>query len=264
LIREILKTLTFRGHQGKTIAVGVVCGDRIFHFEPLGMNGNPRAQQYPTTDLRIVGVRFSDRGKNMKKVSLLCGIVVFASALAFGQTLTQADRDKGVQYLQQTRDGVGAAVKGLSEAQLKFKPGPDRWSVAETLEHIALAEDFIFGNVTDKIMKAPAGDPGRDTMKIDAGVLAMIPDRSHKAQAPPPLVPTGRWTPTETLEHFLKSRAKTIEFMQSTPDLRQHVVDSPLGQPLDAYEWLLFIAAHSERHTKQILEVKADPNFPKN
>ncbi|HKH99847.1 MAG TPA: DinB family protein [Candidatus Sulfotelmatobacter sp.] len=200
----------------------------------------------------------------MKRVSLLCSIVVFSSALAFGQTLTQADRDKGVQYLQQTRDGVVEAVKGLSEAQLKFKPGPDRWSVAETLEHIALAEDFIFQNTTDKIMKAPAGVASRDTAKIDAGVLAMIPDRSHKAQAPPPLVPTGRWTETESLEHFLKSRAKTIEFLQTTPDLRQHVADSPLGQPLDAYEWLLFIAAHSERHTKQILEVKADANFPKN
>jgi len=25
----------------------------------------------------------------------------------------------------------------------------------------------------------------------------------------------------------------------------------------------LFLAAHSERHLKQILEVKADPNYPK-
>jgi hypothetical protein len=31
----------------------------------------------------------------------------------------------------------------------------------------------------------------------------------------------------------------------------------------DAYEWVLFIAAHSERHLKQILEVKADLNYPK-
>jgi hypothetical protein len=48
---------------------------------------------------------------------------------------------KGVQYLEQTRDGVVAAVKGLSGAQMKFKPAPDRWSVAEILEHIALAEN---------------------------------------------------------------------------------------------------------------------------
>ena len=200
----------------------------------------------------------------MKRVSLLlCALFVLSTA-GFGQTLTPAERDKAAQYLQQTRDGVVAATKGLSEAQMKFKSAPDRWSVAEVLEHIALAEDFLLQNVTDKIMKAPAGAADRDIAKIDAMVIAMIPDRSHKAQAPQPLVPTGRWTPAETLDHFLKSRAKTIEFLDSTPDLRAHVAESPLGQPLDAYEWLLFVAAHSERHTKQILEVKADPNFPKN
>lgn len=199
----------------------------------------------------------------MKKLSLLFCALFICSALAAGQTLTQADRDKGVQYLEQTRDGVVAAVKGLSDAQMTFKAGPDRWSVAQVLEHIALAEDYLYQNITNTVMKAPAGPADRDTAKIDGMVLAMIPDRSHKAQAPPPLVPTGRWTPAETLDHFLKSRAKTIAFLQSTPDLRAHVTDSPLGQQLDGYEWLLFISAHSERHTKQILEVKANPNFPK-
>ena len=52
--------------------------------------------------------------------------------------------------------------------------------------------------------------------------------------------------------------------MKTTPDLRAHVTDqNPLGMPLDAYEFLLLISAHSERHTKQILEVEADPNYPK-
>ena len=199
----------------------------------------------------------------MRKVSRLLCVVVALGAVAFGQSLTQADRDKGIAYLEKTRDGVVAATKGLSEAQMKFKSAPDRWSVAETLEHIALAEGFIFGNVTDKVMKAPAGAADRDVAATDAMVLATLPDRSHKAQAPPPLVPTSHATPAENLDLFLKGRTKTIAFLQTTPDLREHVVDSPLGKPLDAYEWLLFIAAHSERHTKQILEVKADPNFPK-
>jgi len=199
----------------------------------------------------------------VKKVSLLLIALLLLGVAAFGQELTTADRERGTKYLAQTRDGIVAATKGLSEAQMKFKPAPDRWSVAETLEHIALAEDFLLQNVTDKIMKSPAGPADRDTAKADAMVLAMIPDRSHKAQAPPPLVPTGRWTPSETLDHFVKSRAQTIAFLESTPDLRQHVADSPLRQSLDAYEWLLFVSAHSERHTKQILEVKADPNFPK-
>src|SRR4030081_3317025 len=143
-----------------------------------------------------------------KTVMNFCALLLLCS-VAFGQTLTQADKEKAATYLDETRDGVVAATKGLSEAQMKFKPAPDRWSVAETLEHIALVEDALFQNVTSNVMKAPVGAPDRDTAKIDAMVLAMVSDRSHKKQAAPQFVPTGRWTPTETLDHFDKSRAKT-------------------------------------------------------
>jgi hypothetical protein len=199
----------------------------------------------------------------LKKFSLLlCALALFAVS-SFAQELSKEDREKGVEYLEQTRDGVVAAVSGLSDAQWHFKAGPDRWSIAECLEHIALAEDLLYMNVTQNVMKAGPGAPDRDYAKIDGMVLAMIPDRSHKAQAPPQLVPTGRWTPEETLKHFLASREKTIEFMKDTPDLRAHVAElPPLGQ-LDAYEWLLFIGAHSKRHTEQIDEVKASANYPK-
>src|SRR3989442_4847503 len=111
-------------------------------------------------------------GTTMKKVALLLSALLFLGCAAFGQALTQADRERSVKYLQQTRDGVVGATKGLSEAQMKFKPAPDRWSVAETLEHIALAEDFLLQNISEKIMKAPPGSTDRDTAKIDAMVLA--------------------------------------------------------------------------------------------
>jgi hypothetical protein len=203
-------------------------------------------------------------GDIMKKTLLLLLVALLACTAALGQSLTQADRERCQKYLEQTRAGVIDATKGLSEAQVKLKAPPDRCSVAETLEHIALAEDFIFQNITNGIMKAPAGSADRDTAKIDAMIQAAVPDRSQKRQAPGPLVPTGRWTPAYTLDHFQKSRAKTIAFLESTPDLLEHVsADNAFKQPMDAYDWLLFIAAHRERHTKQILEVKADPNFPK-
>ena len=34
------------------------------------------------------------------------------------------------------------------------------------------------------------------------------------------------------------------------------------GSLMDGYQWILTAAAHVERHTKQMLEVRADPNFP--
>jgi hypothetical protein len=112
-------------------------------------------------------------------------------------------------------------------------------------------------------MTAPAGKPDRDYKAADKLVTTAIADRSHKVQAPEPLAPKSRWTPQESLDQFLKRRARTEEYLKTTAGLRDHVIDSPLGQPLDGYEWLLYISAHSDRHTKQILEVKADPNFPR-
>ncbi len=112
-------------------------------------------------------------------------------------------------------------------------------------------------------MIAPAGELGRDVKKTDEAVLAMVPDRTNKAQAPEPLVPTNRFgSPEGSVKHFVESRAATEDFLKTATGLRDHVTDSPLGK-LDGYEFVLFIAAHSERHTKQINEVKADPNFPK-
>jgi hypothetical protein len=208
-----------------------------------------------------------EEGTKMRKMSLAGVLVAFlllaGAAAASAQEVTQAEKDRALQYLETTRKGVLDATRGLSEAQWNFKPAPERWSVAQVMEHIAAAEDFLMTLTKEKIMMAPAGEPGRDLKKTDDAVLAMVPDRTTKVQAPEPLVPSNRFgSPEASLKHFVESRAATEDFLKSTAGLRDHVSDSPMGK-LDGYEFVLLIAAHSERHTKQINEVKADPNFPK-
>jgi hypothetical protein len=61
-------------------------------------------------------------------------------------------------------------------------------------------------------------------------------------------------------------------YLKSTPDMRGHAVESKPLQAvtngkyklMDGYQWVLASAAHMERHTKQILEVKAELAFPQN
>jgi hypothetical protein len=193
-------------------------------------------------------------------------LTVCTAVAVKAQDVSQADKDRALAYLESTKKGVVEATKGLSDPQWNFKAGPDRWSIAEVMEHLAAAEDMIRGMNQEQVMKSPA-IPARDSaelQKIDAMVVAMVPDRSHKIQAPEPLKPTNRFgSPTDAEKHFLESRATTEEYLKAATDLRAHASDSPMGVKLDGYEWILLIAAHSERHTKQMLEVKADPNFPK-
>jgi DinB superfamily len=204
------------------------------------------------------------RRKNLALTLLLLVATIGSTLAAHAQSLTAADRDKALAYLESTKQGVIDATKGLSPAQFNFKSAPDRWSVAECLEHIAAAEDYLRGVTIDKVMKSGPRPAGEDVAAIDALVIAAVPDRSNKRQAPDPIKPTNRYgTPDASMKHFLESRAITEDYLKNTPDLREHVMMSPLEKNLDGYEWILLTAAHSARHTKQILEVKADPNFPK-
>src|SRR3989454_8394848 len=198
----------------------------------------------------------------MKRILTLMVFMLLVAASAYSQT--QADKDRAIKYLESTKQAVQDATAGLSEAQWNFKPAPDRWSVAEVTEHIAAAEDFLRGMITEKVMKAPSRPAGEDVKAIDEMVLTAVPDRTHKAQAPEPLKPTNRFgSPEGSLKHFVESREQTLDFLKKHDALRDHASDGPMEKKLDAYEWILFVAAHSDRHTKQINEVKADPKFPK-
>src|SRR5262249_27132085 len=85
------------------------------------------------------------------------GVCLFALSLlpAHGQPPTAQERDSLLTHLQQTRDAFMAAVSDLSDAQWRFKAAPDRWSIAEVAEHIAISETTILQIVRDQIVKGP-------------------------------------------------------------------------------------------------------------
>lgn len=76
-------------------------------------------------------------------------VLLMATAVS-AQEVTQAKKDRALQYLESTKASLLEATKGLSEAQWDFKPAPDRWSVAQVMEHIAVSEDFIRDNLVRK------------------------------------------------------------------------------------------------------------------
>ena len=200
--------------------------------------------------------------KTMIAVVALAGV----ASLAFAQPLTKDERERGLSELQATRKLFLESVTGLSEAQWNFKPAPEVWSVGEVAEHIAVSEDTIFGMVTEKIMKGPAEpDKKAEVQGKDQIILEKVVDRSVKVQAPEVLRPTHRFASQQALvDHFKESRDRTIAYVANTQDeLRSHFGDHPLLKTMDGYQWLLLLSSHSHRHTLQIEEVKANPNFPK-
>ena len=182
-----------------------------------------------------------------------------------GEPLSRKDRDFAMSHMHGTRKLFLDAVAGLTPEQWNFKAGPDRWSLAECAEHIAASETFIFGLV-EKLAAAPASKPEdiEKTRDRDAAVVKMVPDRSSKFQAPEPIKPKKLSSnPEEYVEKFKVARDAHIAYIEKSDDsLRDKVAPHPAMGPLDAYQWVLLISAHSERHVLQMLEVKASPGYP--
>jgi len=104
----------------------------------------------------------------MRTLSLL---LLTAYGLFAGDTLSQHDRDFAMSHMHASRKVFLDAVAGLTPEQWNFKPGPDRWSVAQVMEHIAAAEDFIRVNlVQEKVMTLPAEDSSGFEVVFDCGL----------------------------------------------------------------------------------------------
>lgn len=190
--------------------------------------------------------------------------VLLVTTLAFGGDMPGvSDKVALVAELERTQARFLASVDGLSEAQWNYKPAPDRWSVAECAEHITASEPMLRGMIADAL-KTPLTEEMLASSRQDDKLLAAITDRSKKFKAPEPLIPTNRFgTPAAAVEAFRKERAETIRLASGEVNLRAQGANHFLFGPLDAYGWFLFQSGHSERHTIQIEEVKADPGFPK-
>jgi hypothetical protein len=179
--------------------------------------------------------------------------------------LTQADRDKLIQDLEHSRQVFLTAIADVkTEAQWNYKPAPDRWSVGECAAHIIAAEAYFRENISET-MKSPPLPPQQQSDAGDAIVSSMVRNRTAKFQAPAAIEPTGKVRPkSESIAAFEATRAKTLDYVRTTQDaLREHGSGTP-PQVMSAYQQVLMLSGHTERHTAQLLEVKATAGYPKN
>ena len=199
----------------------------------------------------------------MKKFILPIVMLLLVSFTVSDTRLTKTERELAVAEMTKSQDHLLRILKGLSKEQLNFKSSPTSWSIAECVEHIAIAENNIFGMIT-AALKTPADPSRRPEVKIsDEKLLIMITDRTNKVKTPKPFEPSGKFGSYDaTLKEFKTKRAEHIKYVKNTKDdLRNRYQQLPFGT-IDGFQVLLFMSAHNERHIKQIEEVMADENFP--
>jgi hypothetical protein len=197
-------------------------------------------------------------------VATLAAVLMPAAPLG-ARDITAEERAKLVKFLTTGRDQVLAEAENLTDAQWNFKQGPDRWSVGEVVEHLALAEPALFA-LQQKMLQGPKATPEQlaEAKGLDDKIVQRVEDRTQKATAPEPIRPGKLGDRKQVIAAFKEQRGNTLKYAGTTKDdLRAYVAASPVFKTVDAYQWLLFIGAHNNRHLAQLREVKADPNFPK-
>ncbi|QNJ99168.1 DinB family protein [Constantimarinum furrinae] len=199
----------------------------------------------------------------MKKFILPLLVLALVSFTVADTPLTEAERDFAIYELNASHKHMMEVLDGLTEDQLNYKSTPDSWSIAECAEHIAISEENIFG-MLQGTLQSDADPSKRSEVKLsDEELLKMIKDRSNKVKTSEPFEPTGKYGSFEaTVDAFNNKRKANMDYVLNTQDdLRNRYAQLPFGT-IDAYQVLLFMSGHTERHVKQMEEIIEDPDFP--
>jgi uncharacterized damage-inducible protein DinB len=157
--------------------------------------------------------------------------------------------------LAEGRQALMDAVAGLTEEQAAHSPGEGRWSVRDCVEHLALAEEYLYG----RLLEGRTVDDTGINPRREARIAERAADRSRPVTAPDAARPAGRYaTLAAALQAFLDIRERTVRYVESCDeDLRAKLTTHPILGAANCHETLLMIALHPKRHAAQIREIRA-------
>lgn len=195
----------------------------------------------------------------MRPLTTSACLFLAAAISAFANPMTQGEREHLVAHLQMTQSWLIDEVSSLSPAQLNFRPAPDRWTVAEAVQHLVISEPNYWKLLQDALKQPPKKLAQQAT---DADVLWYGIDRTQHEKTPAKQNPIDQKIDVpQALKAFLAMHAQLLEMARSSnEDLRGHAVPD---WGVDAYQCLLEISTHEQRHILQIREIKASAGFPK-
>src|SRR5438270_3851529 len=185
---------------------------------------------------------------SIKMILTGIGLTVVTAQVFVGAPMTQRDREILIAHLIMTQSWLEDEVSSLSPMQLNFRATPDRWTVAEVVDHLAIAEP-TYWKLLQGAMKQP--EKKLDKSATDADVLWYGIDRTRHEKTEPSKDPKGQAVDVrQGLESFRKLHDMMLDYARNTDeDLRAHAVPE---WGVDAYQCLLEISTHAQRHILQI------------
>jgi hypothetical protein len=176
-----------------------------------------------------------------------------------------------VDSLKAAQSRLRALTDKLSDSAWSAKPGPDRWSPAECIEHLNLTSRAYMPLLHDAVGKsrkmrgAPTTHYRRDPIGWFMSVM-MAPRRQRKVPLPrikttKDFIPRGERSRTEILSEFVQLQGALVTLVQSADGLPidKFKIVSPFGGKMkyNTYSALVIVARHEHRHLQQAEEASS-------
>ena len=195
----------------------------------------------------------------MRKAPVISTLLFFATMSLGAAELSERDRQHLIAHMDMTASWFIDEVSGLTQAQLDFRRDADTWTIMEVIEHVVMVGPIYWDDL-HTALKGPETD--QDLSGRDVEILWYGINRAFRDPAIPSERPKGQLRDLRAgLETYRKQHARLLDYVKTTKDdLRRHFV---ARQRSDAYQWVLLISTHEQRHILQIREIKADSRFPR-
>jgi hypothetical protein len=162
--------------------------------------------------------------------------------------------------LDASRAALGAAVETVPAPLRQQRPGAERWSVAEVLEHLSIVARIFTGRVADALDAARAAGLAAEfseRLPLPDEIETRMANRVNRRASPEAAVPTGTldaaaaWAAVESSHARLRVLVETADGLA----LSQVMLTHPFFGTMSVYQFVELIAAHEGRHAEQIKEI---------
>jgi DinB family protein len=167
--------------------------------------------------------------------------------------------------LDATRKGTIELLSRLSPAQLRFASSADSWCIGEIAEHISLAQASVVKGIK-RVLTETESSADRGTTSVGPISVEKFVEQLKGQKFKSPERSTPR--PDATMASSLERMRSTTEELQSlrprieATDLSNATFPHPALGPLNAYQWLVLMITHEERHVRQMEAVMSSAGFP--
>ena len=173
---------------------------------------------------------------------------------------------------KQVNEEAKQLVGSLNETQLNWKPAPERWSIAQCLDHLRVSSEGYNNYLPNAIGRGREKWPTSGAVSYHPTLMGgwlikqLLPENTRKIPAPKIFRPAASSSIHDSLNNFLKQQEVFLNFVNNANgfDYNKARLRSPVT-PLVRYsvaDTFVLIVVHNRRHLAQALRVKQDPNFP--